>query len=119
MTDKKPVIVHHEWGALKEVVVGVPNVRLPTKLAEAPKKFLPKSSIKFIEENAGKKLEECAPELNKQFVEQVNGIIKILKDRGIIVHQVEKHIPSEEAFLAQMNNTVMQTYAYLLCRALG
>ena len=30
-------LVNHEWGKLKEVVVGVPNVRLPSKLAEAPK----------------------------------------------------------------------------------
>ena len=110
MADQKPVIVHHEWGTLKEVVVGVPNVRLPTKLAEAPKKFLPKWSIKFIEENGGKRLEECAPDLNRQFIEQVNGIIKILEDRGIIVYQLEKLIPSEEAFLEKMNDTVMQTF---------
>ena len=110
MSTKKPIMVHHEWGALKEVVVGVPNIRLPSKLAEAPKRFLPESSVEFIEANAGKKLEECDPELNEQFVEQVNGIVKTLRARGIIVHQVEKHIPTEEAFLAEMNDTVLQTY---------
>ncbi|HIF52094.1 MAG TPA: amidinotransferase [Thiotrichaceae bacterium] len=110
MSDKKTVMVHHEWGALKEVVVGVPSIRLPSKLAEAPKKFLPDSTVEFIEKNAGKKLEECAPELNEQFVKQVNGIIKILRNRGIVVHQVKKHNPSEEAFLGEMNDTVLQTY---------
>ena len=106
----KPIMVNHEWGALKEVVVGVPNIRLPSKLAEAPKKFLPESSVEFIEKHAGKKLEQCAPKLNEQFVQQVNGIINTLRGRGIIVHQVKKHIPSEEAFLANMNDTVLQTY---------
>ena len=73
---RKPIMVHHEWGALKEVVVGVPNVRLPSKLAEAPKRFLPDSSVEFIEKNAGKRLQECAPDLNQKFIEQVDGIIK-------------------------------------------
>ena len=75
----KPIMVHHEWGTLKEVVVGVPNIRLPSKLAEAPKRFLPDASVEFIEKNAGKKLEECAPDLNEQFVRQVDGIIKTLR----------------------------------------
>lgn len=102
--------VHHEWGALKEVIVGVPNLRVPTKLAEAPKRFLPESSIAFLEEHAGEEVEDCAPEIFQLFVEQVNGIIQMLKDRGIVVHQVKKHIPEEEAYLAAMNDTVMQTY---------
>ena len=106
----KSIMVNHEWGALKEVVVGVPNVRLPSKLAEAPKRFLPDSSIEFIEKNAGKRLEDFDPELAKKFVKQVNAIIKILRSRGIIVHQLKKHLPSEEAFLAEMNDSVFQTF---------
>jgi N-dimethylarginine dimethylaminohydrolase len=107
---KTKIEVHHEWGALKEVVVGVPNLRLPTKLAEAPRRFLPDSSVAFIEKHAGKLVKDCAPDLFAQFVEQVDGIIQILRDRGVIVHQVKNHIPTEESFLAEMNDTVMQTY---------
>ncbi|MCP4195461.1 MAG: arginine deiminase-related protein [Pirellulaceae bacterium] len=107
---KKSIRVNHEWGALKEVVVGFPNVRLPTKLAEAPKKFLPQSSIEFLEKHAGKSLEQIDPELNEKFIAQINAIIKILKDRGIVVHQVKKFLPSEEAFLARLNDAVFQTF---------
>ncbi|MEM8667467.1 MAG: arginine deiminase-related protein [Planctomycetota bacterium] len=110
MRRKNRIEVNHEWGALKEVVVGVPNLRLPTKLAEAPKRFLPDASIAFIEKHAGKEVEDCAPDVFQRFVEQVDGIIQMLEERGIIVHQVKKHTPSEEAFLAGMNDTVMQTY---------
>lgn len=110
MSTASPISVHHEWGKLKEVVVGVPNLRLPTNLAEVPKRFLPDSSIRFIEEHAGKEVADCAPDIFQRFVEQVDGIIQILKSRGIVVHQVKKHIPSEEAFLAELNDTVMQTY---------
>jgi N-dimethylarginine dimethylaminohydrolase len=110
VSERQPIVTHHEWGALKEVVVGVPNVRLPSKLAEAPKKYLSDSSVEFIEKNAGKRLQECAPDLNKKFIQQVNGIIKILRDRGIVVHQLKKLLPSEEAFLGEMNDTIMQTY---------
>ena len=56
---RKPIRVHHEWGALKEVIVGVPNVRLPSRLAKAPRKFLPEESIAVIEANAGKALVEA------------------------------------------------------------
>ena len=110
MSKGNSIMVNHEWGALKEVVVGVPNVRLPSKLAEAPKKFLSDSAIEFIEKNAGKRLEDFDPELAKKFVKQVNAIIKILRSRGIIVHQLKKHLPSEEAFLAEMNDSVFQTF---------
>lgn len=109
-TDKKPIEVHHEWGALKEVVVGTCNVRVPTKIAASSRNYLPDSSIEFMEKNAGKRLEEIDPDLNAQFVEQVDAIIKILKGRGIVVHQLEKHNDSEEAFLQDLNDTILQTY---------
>lgn len=102
--------VHHEWGSLKEVLVGFPNVRLPSKLAKAPRNFLPQESIRVIEENPGKALAEFDPELNKKFIAQVDAIIKILEGRGIVVHQVKKHVSSEEAFLANMNDSVFQTF---------
>lgn len=102
--------VNYEWGALKEVLVGVPNVRLPSKLAKAPRNFLPQESIQIIEKNAGKRLTEFDPALNEKFVAQIDTIIKILEGRGIVVHQVKKHLPSEEAFLATMNDSVFQTF---------
>jgi N-dimethylarginine dimethylaminohydrolase len=107
---RKPIAVHHEWGALKEVIVGVPNVRLPSRLAKAPRKFLPEESIALIEANAGKALVDFDPELNQKFIAQVNELIGILEGRGIIVHQVRQHLPSEEAFLANLNDSVFQTF---------
>lgn len=116
---QKSIMVHHEWGALREVVVGVPNIRLPTKLAEAPKRFLPEEAIKFIEDHPGQRLEECAPELNKKFEYQVNKVIARLRERNIIVHQVKKHNLAEEAFLAEKNDTVMQTYVRDIMLVIG
>ena len=107
---RKPIAVHHEWGALKEVIVGVPHVRLPSRLAKAPRKFLPEESIALIEANAGKALVDFYPELNQKFIAQVNELIGILEGRGIIVHQVRQHLPSEEAFLANLNDSVFQTF---------
>ena len=88
VSSKDPIMVNHEWGALKEVVVGACNVRIPTKIAASSRNFLPETSIAFMEKNAGKRLQEFDPDLNAQFVEQVDAIIKILKDRGVIVHQL-------------------------------
>jgi len=83
---------------------------LPSKLAKAPRNFLPQELIQIIEKNAGKRLDEFDPALNEKFVAQVGAIIKILERRGIVVHQVKKHLSSEEAFLANMNDSVFQTF---------
>ena len=110
MLNDKPIMVHHEWGKLKEVVVGFPNFRFPTKLPDFAKNFLPESSVKKAEKNAGKMLEDADPMLYERYLQQINKIIKILEDRGIVVHQIKKLLPSEEAFLTELNDMTMQTF---------
>ncbi len=100
----------HEWGTLKEVVVGLTNVRVPSKVPNTSKNYLPESSIEFIEKNRGQWLQECEPDLNQQSIDQMNSIISILRDRGIIVHQVEKLSDAEANYLAADSDAVMQTF---------
>ena len=91
----KQISVDHEWGSLKEVVVGFTNLRFPSEVPATSKNYLPKSSIEFIEKNKGQWLKDCEPELNQQSIDQMKAIIKILTDRGIIVHQVDQLSPAE------------------------
>lgn len=108
--DGRDVSVDHEWGTLKEVVVGLTNVRVPSKVPNTSKNYLPESSIEFIEKNRGQWLQECEPDLNQQSIDQINSIISILRDRGIIVHQVEKLSDAETNYLAADSDAVMQTF---------
>lgn len=103
--------VHHEWGALKEVLIGAANLRIPSTIPEASKKYLPAAALEFMTKNAGKRLQEADPKLQERYEHQINTIIKILQERGIIVHQIEKHTPSEESYLSDLSNTVLQTFA--------
>ncbi len=108
--DGRQISVDHEWGALKEVVVGLTNLRIPSKVPNSSKNYLPKSSIEFIEKNQGQWLQDCEPELNQQSIDQMRSIISILHDRGIIVHQVDKLSDAEKNYLAVDSDAVMQTF---------
>ena len=55
-------------------------------------------------------MEDCEPELNQQSIDQMKAIIKILTDRGIVVHQIEQLSPAEVEYLASNGDAVMQTF---------
>ena len=108
--DGREVSVEHEWGTLKEVVVGLTNLRVPSEVPPSSKNYLPKSSIDFIEKNKGQWVSDFDPELNQRSTDQMNSIISILRDRDIIVHQVEKLSDAETNYLAVDSDAVMQTF---------
>ncbi|WP_415410258.1 twin-arginine translocation signal domain-containing protein [Synechococcus sp. A10-1-5-9] len=109
-SNRKQISVDHEWGTLKEVVVGFTNIRVPSEIPPSSKNYLPQSSIDFIEKNKGQWLIDCDPELNQQSIDQMNTIIYILNDRGVIVHQVEQLSPAEVEYLEMDSDAVMQTF---------
>ena len=53
------VQVNHEWGTLKEVVCGIPYLKIPKKLPKCVYNYAPTEGIKFFEANLGKTLEEA------------------------------------------------------------
>ena len=55
-------------------------------------------------------MEDYEPELNQQSIDQMKAIIKILTDRGIVVHQIEQLSPAEVEYLASNGDAVMQTF---------
>ena len=105
------ISVHHEWGSLKEVLIGAANVRVPSKIPEASKNYLPTATLEFMSKNAGKRLQEADSQLQNRYENQINTIIKVLQERGIIVHQIQKFTPSEENYLADLNDSILQTFA--------
>ena len=93
------VMVHHEWGTLKEVVCGIPYFKIPTKLPKAVYSYAPTEGIKFMEQHAGKTLEEADPETFKQTKQQMDAAVAILEERGVKVHR-PKPVDDSEACLS-------------------
>lgn len=82
--------VTHEWGVLKEVVVGrVTDFVFPEyspELAEAMA-FLPEQTKRAAPEWSGHRWSHVQPEGFARCVSQVEGLVTFLKDRGIEVHR--------------------------------
>lgn len=96
------VSVDHEWGALKEVVCGIPNVRIPTALPAAVYNYAPEEGLKFFEANLGKSLKEADPEAYKLAVDQMDATVAILENRGIKVHRLTEVSNHENAYLSEI-----------------
>lgn len=99
-THPNRVSVDHEWGVLKEVVCGIPNLRIPTELPAAIYNYAPEEGIKFFEANLGKNLKEADPETYKRASDQMNTTVAILEKRGIKVHRLKEVSDDENAYLS-------------------
>ena len=93
------VQVHHEWGALKEVVCGIPYFTIPTSLPKNVYNYAPTEGIKFFEANPGKPFEEADPDLYKKAKQQMDAAIAILEKRGVTVHRPERCTKEEQSYL--------------------
>ncbi len=98
----EPIMVHHEWGKLKEVVCGIPYFKIPSSLPKAAYNYTPTKGIEFIEANPGKTLEEADPETYAKVVEQMNGAVSILVGRGVKVHRPLAVDDAEAAYLENL-----------------
>jgi len=110
----KPIMVNHEWGALKEAVVGYPHFRVGRRVAFWFKSYYTQEAVEmqenWIRNFSGRTIAEFDPDLHHEQVQQVDAAIKILQDRGIIVHQVKPMQPDEEKFLENFESDSIQFY---------
>lgn len=83
------ICVHHEWGVLKEVVVGIPFFQIAREVPEHLKEFSATKGLAFIVKHRGKTVEEADPQLHARMTRQMNDVIEVLTDRGVIVHRPE------------------------------
>lgn len=108
--------VHHEWGKLEEVVVGYPFFRvggLPPKAATNyyhPSPEFQRLGFWWALLAPKVPFEEFVPKLWARQNEQMNAVIRILKGRGIKVHQVEKIDASELAYEEKIGPACLQQF---------
>ncbi|MFA0087383.1 arginine deiminase family protein [Vibrio sp. 10N.261.51.F12] len=87
--------VTHEWGTLKEVILGRPFTSMPEVLPPYLKNWLSDDAYATYEAMAGSTLEETYPVLYAKQLEQIEGAKKVLHERGIKIHQIDK-LPEHE-----------------------
>lgn len=104
------ICVNHEWGRLKEVVVGYPYVKYPKIAPPLVHNFVSKAGISRYQKYAGKTLEAADPELYRQQVQQIDAVIKILQDHDVIVHQLKPFTAEEEQYLANLDDFTTQFF---------
>ena len=106
--------VDYEWDSLREVVVGYPRIRLGNRIPHYIKNFMPASALalaeEILKEKTGKLLAEAMPELHELAAVQMSQAIAILRDKGIIVHQVAPFQQQEEVYLADLGYHNSQQY---------
>lgn len=105
----KEISVHHEWGTLKEAVVGTAvSLRVPNWSDEYD--FLTPEVQRFVKDKQGKPLKEADPELYEKSVSQMDDLVALLESRGIVVHRAKPLTPDEEQFLRAYKAGIQQCF---------
>lgn len=91
-------MVHHEWGVLKEVIVGIgQDIVMPEWCPLI--NFLEPKFIEITREYGGRNLADIEPDTAKEVVKEVNGLASLLEERGIIVHRPRLLQDEEKTYL--------------------
>ncbi|MDO6765679.1 dimethylarginine dimethylaminohydrolase family protein [Agarivorans sp. 1_MG-2023] len=106
------VEVNHEWGTLKEVLVGRPFVYMPKELPAYMRSWLNDKALAVYDELQGRSIEEVFPELHQKQVTQINNVISVLEENGVKVHQVAEQTQDEHEFLKNQIDSY-QSYTYM------
>jgi N-dimethylarginine dimethylaminohydrolase len=107
------IMVHHEWGRLREAVVGSPYLRIGTGIPRYAHNMMSAESIEMIGSlirDVPRTLADAHAELHKKAVIQMEAAITVLRERGITVHQVKPYETAEEAFLEDISIGFSQLY---------
>jgi len=95
---KNKIEVNHEWGALKEVIVGIGEDIVIASWCPLIT-FLEPEFIESTKRNGGSNLADIAPDVAKEVIKEVNGLASLLEERGIIVHRPRLLQDEEKTYL--------------------
>ncbi len=110
MNDQFSVAVHHEWGALKEVVVGSPYFYIPSVFPEYMRPWLSDLAIERFTKTCGSTVRIQLPEVWQEQVSQIQLAIDALEARGIKVHQVHEPTEAEQSYLGRDEHLRLSMY---------
>ena len=109
--NEKKVSVHHEWGKLKEVVVGIGDGLIIPGYSEFVSFIYDPQYLDLMKKHGGKLASEVEPELSKNVIKQINNLAKVLQEHGVRVHRPNELNKTQSQFLEYVQSGRMQLYA--------
>jgi N-dimethylarginine dimethylaminohydrolase len=91
---------HHEWGKLREVVVGLSPAEDFVVFHEESQRWLTPEGAEFSRRHAGRRLIDADADLAKRIERQVDALAELLAREGVTVHRPERLRGEERTFMA-------------------
>lgn len=91
---------HHEWGRLREAVIGISPAEEYVVFHEDSQRWLSASAEAFSREHAGKRLIDVDAEQARQIQRQVDGLAELVAREGVTVYRPERLQGENRRFLA-------------------
>lgn len=92
--------VHHEWGKLREVVIGISPAEDFVVFYEDSQRWLVPPGDAFSRQHAGRRLIDIDAEWAKRIERQVDALAELVAREGVTVHRPELLRGDERTFLA-------------------
>jgi N-dimethylarginine dimethylaminohydrolase len=95
-----PFGVHHEWGKLREVVIGIAPAEDVVVFYEESLRWLTEAERERSRRHAGRRLIDVDPDLAHRLQQQVDALAELVAREGVTVHRPERLRGLERTFLA-------------------
>ena len=95
-----PFGVHHEWGKLREVVIGISPAEDFIVFHEESARWMTPDVAEFSRENAGRRLIDIDADWALRIERQVDALAELLAREGVAVHRPQRLRGDERTFLA-------------------
>ena len=91
---------HHEWGKLREVVIGISPAEDFVVFHEDSCRWLTPEALEFSRRHAGQRLIDVDPEWAHRIERQVDALAELVARQGVTVHRPQRLKGEERTFLA-------------------
>ncbi|WP_428664439.1 hypothetical protein [Reyranella sp.] len=91
---------HHEWGKLREVVIGIAPAEDFVVFHEESQRWLTPEGAEFARRHSGRRLIDIDAELAKRIERQVDALAELIAREGVTVHRPERLKGEERRFMA-------------------
>lgn len=91
---------HHEWGKLRDVVIGISPAEDFVVFHEPSQRWLTPKGAEFSRAHAGRRLIDVDPDQAKRIDRQADALAELVARQGVTVHRPERLKGEERLFLA-------------------
>jgi len=92
--------VHHEWGKLSEVVIGISPAEEFVVFYEDSQRWLVPPGDAFSRAHAGRRLIDIDPERARRIEHQIDALAELVAREGVTVHRPQRLHGEERTFMA-------------------